>query len=212
MEVAIARHVRLALLVGAVLLSACGTSSATRAGENVAGTTPRAELAARGQATTAPSAAAQSTTATTTSRPVAAAAATPTLAPTQHPTLAPTPTPTLAPTPTPTPTLAPTSPPTPQPATPTPVRTVAPVAVTAPPPAPVNTCGAAANPWGYTFCGGSFIASPAGTFCSYFNCIASFWNGTGYVMQCADATFSKSGGKSGSCSSHGGNSRALYSP
>jgi hypothetical protein len=31
-------------------------------------------------------------------------------------------------------------------------------------------------------------------------------------MQCADATFSKSGGRSGSCSSHGGNSRALYSP
>jgi hypothetical protein len=78
--------------------------------------------------------------------------------------------------------------------------------------AATNTCGAAANPWGYTFCGGSTISSPPSNFCSYFNCIASFWNGVGYVEQCVDATFGKSGGRSGSCSSHGGNSRPLYGP
>jgi len=80
-------------------------------------------------------------------------------------------------------------------------------------PAPaVNLCGAAANPWNYTFCGGSFITSPPSAFCSYFNCIASFATGRGYVMQCVDTTFSKSGGIAGSCSTHGGNSRALYAP
>jgi hypothetical protein len=53
------------------------------------------------------------------------------------------------------------------------------------------------------------ITAPPADFCTYFACIANFWNGRGYVMQCHDATFSKSGGISGSCSSHGGNSRAL---
>jgi hypothetical protein len=73
----------------------------------------------------------------------------------------------------------------------------------------VSTCGAPSNPWGYNFCGGSVISAPPSTFCSYFDCIGNFWNGRGYVMQCRDATFSKSGGISGSCSQHGGNSRAL---
>lgn len=58
------------------------------------------------------------------------------------------------------------------------------------------------NPWGYTFDGGSLIFSPPSNFCDYFNCIASFWNGTGYVVQCVDGTFSLSGGRSGVCSSH----------
>jgi hypothetical protein len=94
--------------------------------------------------------------------------------------------------------------------------TVAPTvrpATTPPTVAPtVNLCGAPANPWNYTFCGGSFITSPPSNFCGYFNCIASFANGRGYVMQCADRTYSKSGGISGSCSGHGGNARALYAP
>jgi hypothetical protein len=101
-------------------------------------------------------------------------------------------------------------------ATPTPVTPSSTFAPTPPPtitPAPTqNLCGAAANPWGYNFCGGSFITAPPSTFCTYFNCIASFWNGVGYVMQCRDLTFSLSGGRSGSCSSHGGNYRALYAP
>jgi hypothetical protein len=81
-----------------------------------------------------------------------------------------------------------------------------------PPPQPASTCGAPANPWGYNFCGGNTIALPAPEFCNYFNCIANFWNGRGYVMQCADGAFSKSGGVQGSCSYHGGNSRPLYGP
>jgi hypothetical protein len=76
----------------------------------------------------------------------------------------------------------------------------------------VNLCGAPANPWNYNFCGGSFITSSPSAFCSYFNCIATFSSGRGYVVQCSDGTFSRSGGISGSCSGHGGNARALYSP
>jgi hypothetical protein len=91
--------------------------------------------------------------------------------------------------------------------------TVAPPASQAAPATAVSLCGAASNPWGYNFCGGgTFITSPPATFCSYFACIASFSSGRGYVMQCVDSTFSKSGGISGSCSGHGGNSRALKSP
>ena len=73
-------------------------------------------------------------------------------------------------------------------------------------------CGAPANPWAYNFCGrGTTIASPPSNFCNYFNCITSFPGGRGYVVQCSDGTFSKSGGISGSCSGHGGNGRTLYS-
>jgi hypothetical protein len=44
-----------------------------------------------------------------------------------------------------------------------------------------------------------------------FDCIPSFWDSTnGFVMQCSDGLYSHSGGRSGSCSHHGGNRRALY--
>ena len=116
------------------------------------------------------------------------------------------PTPTRAPTPVPT--VAPTPQPTPKPATPAPVP-----ATPAPAPPAANTCGAPSNPWGYNFCGGNYINSPPASFCSYFNCIASFWKSTnGYVEQCADSMFSHSGGRQGSCSSHGGNRQPLYGP
>ena len=46
--------------------------------------------------------------------------------------------------------------------------------------------------------------------CSYLRCIPNFWNGKGYVIQCQDGMFSKSGGIQGSCSHHGGNGRTLY--
>ena len=112
-------------------------------------------------------------------------------------------TPAVSVAPTPSPTPAPT--PTPKPVTPAPV-------VNTPPPAPpVNTCGAPGNPWGYNFCGGSYIYQPPANFCLYFNCIKSFWQSTnGYVEECKDATFSHSGGRSGSCSYHSGNWRPLY--
>lgn len=125
-----------------------------------------------------------------------------------------TPTTTPSPTPAATATPVPTPPPTPTP-TATPVPTAVPVAPPPPPAptaAPANLCGAPANPWGYNFCGGSYIYSPNPSFCSYFNCIPSFWESTnGYVDQCVDGTFSHSGGRRGACSYHGGESRPLYS-
>lgn len=76
--------------------------------------------------------------------------------------------------------------------------------------APPSTCGAPPNPFGYTFCSGSTITDPPADFCSYFNCIDNFWKSTnGYVIECEDHMFSHSGGRSGSCSYHGGNARTL---
>ncbi len=123
----------------------------------------------------------------------------PALTPTATATEVPTPAPTAVPTPLPAPprTAPPhTSPPhTPPPHT---------------PPPPTNLCGAPSNPWGYNFCGAGTISSPPGSFCSYFNCIPSFWKSTnGYVEQCADGMYSHSGGRQGACSSHGGNQRPL---
>ena len=79
-----------------------------------------------------------------------------------------------------------------------------------PTPKPVELCGAPQNPLGYNFCGGSLIRSPDSTVCDYFDCIASFWDGVGYMIQCQDDTVSMSGGRSGSCSHHGGNRRSVY--
>jgi hypothetical protein len=131
--------------------------------------------------------------------------------PTASATSAPTPTPTASLTPFPSPTPTPAEPPTP---VPTPVAT--PVPATAPPPPPpppppaANLCGAPPNPWSFNFCGGSTISSPPSAFCSYFGCIANFWNGRGFVIECNDGMYSKSGGIRGSCSYHGGDQRALY--
>jgi hypothetical protein len=151
------------------------------------------------------------------SSPSPTAADTPTAPPTRQAVStqgpAPTPTPTATATPTPEPTPVPTAAPTPPP-TPAPTpRPVIPTAAPPPPPPPVDSCGAPANPWGYNFCGGSFIYSPAVGFCGpTFKCIPNFPNGKGYVMQCSDGMYSKSGGIQGSCSYHGGNSRPLYQP
>jgi hypothetical protein len=135
------------------------------------------------------------TSAPITSSPAArASVASPTLTSSTVPTATATPRPAAA---TPSPTPVPT--PTPKPAA---------TPVSPPPPTPVPPGG---NPWGYNFDPGSFIYSPPTTFCNYFNCIANFWNGRGYVMQCIDGAFGKSGGIQGSCSHHGGNSRPLFS-
>lgn len=123
----------------------------------------------------------------------------------------------LPPTPTPPP-VATTAPAVVQPPTPAPTKKPAPkptqppvVATTkapAPKPAPSGVNG---NPWGYNFTSGAYIYNPPGMFCHYFKCIASFWKNTkGYVEECADSTFSHSGGRRGSCSDHGGNWRPLY--
>ncbi len=115
----------------------------------------------------------------------------------------------IPPTPTPVPTKPPT--PTPIPPTPTPVPTKPPTPTPIPPTQPPTT-GVNGNPWGYNFTPGTLIYSPPADFCSYFNCIKSFWRSTnGYVDECSDGTFSHSGGVRGACSSHGGEMRKLYS-
>jgi hypothetical protein len=77
---------------------------------------------------------------------------------------------------------------------------------------PSASCNVNGNPWRYNFTCCQFITSPPSNFCSYFICISSFWNGNGYVVECLDTRYGKSGGITGACSSHGGPWRALYSP
>ena len=127
--------------------------------------------------------------------------ATPTATPT--PIMAPTmPVLALTATPLPTPTLYPTQTPTLTPY-PTPQPTQAPE----PTPCPGVNC----NPWGYSFVSGHRITSPPSAFCNYFSCTPNFGNGHGYVVECHDARYSKSGGVQNACTSHGGVWRALYS-
>jgi PASTA domain-containing protein len=74
------------------------------------------------------------------------------------------------------------------------------------------------NPWAFSLACGSFIYHPPADFCDFLTevtgayCVGDFYNAAGYVMQCRDGNFSKSGGKSGSCSSHDGNWRPLLNP
>ena len=182
------------LVTGAVAVMIVGTTVGPRApvstttGSVAAATASRVEGAARATFSAAPT-----VTSTPSPSPSPSSTASPVPTTTPSPIVQ-----TAAPTQPPA-TSAPTAPPTPKPAPPT----------TAP---AQNLCGAPSNPWGYNFCGGSFISAPPANFCNYFNCIASFWNGRGYVMECSDTTYSKSGGISGSCSQHGGNFRALRAP
>lgn len=64
-------------------------------------------------------------------------------------------------------------------------------------------------------CGALFIIAPdaeqspessaeSADFCDTRDCIESFDEGTGYRVQCADGTWSQSGGRPGACSWHGG--------
>ncbi len=142
---------------------------------------------------------------------------TPTTAPTQHvvilaatSTVAP-PTSTAASTDTPTPMPTPTL--TPRPTVkPTPTQPI----VQRPTPTPKPHCvGINNNPWCYDFNPGNVIDYPPSGFCNYFNCIPTFYGsddpGDGYIIQCVDGTYSQSGGERGACSSHGGESRILYS-
>lgn len=66
------------------------------------------------------------------------------------------------------------------------------------------------NPWGYNFKTGKLIKSPPQKFCNYFKCIKNFYGGKGYVVECKDAMYSKSGGIRDVCSGHRGYNRALY--
>lgn len=117
-------------------------------------------------------------------------------------------------TPTPVPTQAPT--PTPKP-TPVPTVRVIPTQPPAPQPTPTSapSCnGINGNPWCYNFSPGTLIYTPPSGFCNYFNFIPSFYGsddpGDGYINECADGTYSQSGGERGDCSYHGGEMRPLY--
>lgn len=117
---------------------------------------------------------------------------------TQRPTTIPTATPT--PSPTPTATMLPTATPTPKPV------------ATQPKPTPTHCVGVNNNPWCYDFNPGNLIYSPPSAFCSYFTCVSTFWTATrGYVAECANGSYTHSGGVSGACSRDGGVSRTLYS-
>lgn len=172
------------LLVIFALVSACAEASPTT------GTTTGAPTTTR---TSTPS-----PIATVTSAPAQPLPLPPTATPTTEP-ATPTPIP-----PPPTATPKPPSPtPTPKPATPTPKPTK--VATTPP------STGANENPWGYDFNKGTLIYDPPTGFCSYFNCISSFWDGKGYVVQCNNGQYSKSGGRTGVCSRQKGLKWILYS-
>ncbi|MGC1212142.1 MAG: hypothetical protein WA890_12855, partial [Micromonospora sp.] len=81
---------------------------------------------------------------------------------------------------------------------------------TSPSPSPGDLCGAPQNPYGYNYCGGSYIYSPATDVCDYFDCVAEFWDGRGYMVQCNDGLHSMTGLPGGPCADHGGTRRPVY--
>ena len=110
----------------------------------------------------------------------------------------------------PSPVASPTPSPTPSPK---PSLVAPPTQAPVPPPAAFDFCGAPANPWHYNFCAsdsGKYITSAPSGFCGYFSCISSFSAGSGYVVECNDGMYSRSGGISGACSRHGGVLRPLW--
>jgi hypothetical protein len=108
------------------------------------------------------------------------------------------------------------------PTSPSPTYTTAPKPKPKPKPKPspspthkaVSLCGAPTNPWGFNFCGRGHSIRPSAlpdAVCSYFDCIPSFYDGNGYMVECRDASYSMSGGIQGACSHHGGVWREVYS-
>jgi hypothetical protein len=55
-------------------------------------------------------------------------------------------------------------------------------------------------------------SSSAASFCSTHDCIPNFPNGIGFIVQCADGTWSHSGGIQGACSDHGGEQQRRTGP
>ena len=93
--------------------------------------------------------------------------------------------------------------------TPTPVPTTQPTAP--PPPAPTQPPAQASGPtYNFNANGGQLIYHPPADFCDQYACIASFWKGVGYVVECSDGDYSLSGGRQGVCSYHGGYMKTLY--
>jgi hypothetical protein len=78
------------------------------------------------------------------------------------------------------------------------------------PPPSANLCSAPPNPYGYNFCGGSVITDPPSDICTYLNCVNKFWNGNGFIVECQDNTFSKTGGTDDVCPKDDGYLKTLY--
>jgi hypothetical protein len=71
-------------------------------------------------------------------------------------------------------------------------------------------CGAPPNPYGYNLCGvGNEITNPPRDICTFFKCIDNFWHGNGYMVECGDGKYSKSGGIEGACSYNEGEDTAV---
>jgi len=74
--------------------------------------------------------------------------------------------------------------------------------------------GVNGNPWGYDFDStGDYIYDEIpGNFCKYFKCISTFWTDShnGYIVECQDGEYSRSGGYGSACDGHGGTKQALY--
>jgi hypothetical protein len=68
------------------------------------------------------------------------------------------------------------------------------------------------NPWGYNWGCCDKIFDPPADFCSFFDCVLTFHNGTGYVVECRDGLFSATGGSKQTCSGHDGRKRTLLMP
>ena len=68
------------------------------------------------------------------------------------------------------------------------------------------------NPWCYTFVSGRQILNPPTNFCTFFACAPQFFQGQGFVVQCQDLTFSKTGGTPSACAGQGGEQRTLFEP
>ncbi|OKI44716.1 hypothetical protein [Micromonospora sp. CB01531] len=79
-----------------------------------------------------------------------------------------------------------------------------------PSPTEVDRCGAPANPYGYNYCGGSYIYDPAPDVCTWFDCVENLWSGKGYLVQCKDGLISRTGMQRGPCSGHDGTRRPVY--
>ncbi|MFE9694697.1 hypothetical protein [Micromonospora sp. NPDC005806] len=86
----------------------------------------------------------------------------------------------------------------------------APSPSTSPSPIPADRCGAPPNPYGYNYCGGSYVNNPASDVCDYFACVDNLWDGNGNLVQCEDDLISRTGMKGGGCAGHGGTRRPVY--
>lgn len=121
---------------------------------------------------------------------------------------------TAQPTVTPAPVLTTATSPTASPTTKKPTTTRTPKPTPTPTRKAVSLCGAPSNPFGFNFCGRGhaiYQSTLPADVCSYFDCIASFYDGRGYMVECNDSTYSMSGGIQGACSHHSGERREVYS-